>query len=82
MKIKGINVEIQKGWYNKTKLQPDRKTHIIDTSKQYPIYELAIRKCYYDIESKEEVVEEVITDLEEVIEQLKRIKQKGREEER
>ena len=76
-----MNIQIQKSWYNKTKLQSDGLTHIIDTDKKYPIYNLEIEKYYYDMNNKEEVLEKIITDLEEVIEHLKRIKKNEREEE-
>lgn len=79
MKINNMDIQIQQSYYNKTKLQQGGVTHTIDTSKKYPIYNLEIRKGYYDID-KEQVLEMVIADLEEVAEHLKRIKE--REEER
>ena len=46
----------------------------IDTNKSYPLYELNISKNYFDIEDKEEVVTQIISDLENLIAKLKELK--------
>lgn len=71
----GMNMIIQKSWYNKTKVQEDGITHIVET-EEYPMYILELQKLYKTQASKEEVIEQIILDLESAIEQLKRMKQK------
>lgn len=70
--------------YNKTILQEDGITHIVDTSKDYTAYELTITERYCR-EDKREVVECVIKDLdrlkEKLIEILAQDKRKNEERE-
>ena len=75
MKINDVLVNIQKSWYNKTKVAEDGVTHHIDTSTQYPLHHLNISKTYFDIEDRLDVVDEVIKDLTEVIEHLQHMKE-------
>lgn len=56
-----IDVEIRKTWYNKTIVQEDGITHIVDP-KQYIAYQFGMAKNYF-LEDKKEVVKEVIKDL-------------------
>lgn len=71
----GMNMIIQKSWYNKTRVQEDGITNIVET-EEYPMYILELQKLYKTQTSKEEVIEQIILDLESTIEQLKRMKQK------
>lgn len=71
----GMNMIIQKSWYNKTKVQEDGITNIVET-EEHPMYILELQKLYKTQASKEEVIEQIILDLESAIEQLKRMKQK------
>lgn len=75
-----VEIEIHKTWYNKTMVQPDGITHIVDTSTRYTAYQFGLAKNYYDIDSKEEVIDEIIEDLQTTIEELKLLKQKSKEE--
>ena len=68
-------VNIQKSWYNKTKIAEDGITHHIDTSTQYPLHQLSISKTYFDMNNNIEVVDEVIKDLTQVIEHLQQMKE-------
>lgn len=70
IKIGDVLLQLEKSYYNKTIVQPDGITHIVDTSKSYPYYQLGIAKNYFDINSKEQALSEIITDLKDVIEQL------------
>ena len=76
----GMNMIIHKSWYNKTKVQEDGITHIVETEEN-PMYILELQKLYKTQNTKEKVIEQVILDLESTIEQLKRIKQKSKEKE-
>lgn len=69
-----IEMEIHKTWYNKTKVQPDGITHIVDTEHQYPVYQFGMAKNYFDIEDKGEVVDCIIADLRSTIQQLEQLK--------
>ena len=70
MKINDIQIEIKKSWYNKSQLQEDGITHIIDTEHQYPIYQFGLAKNYFDIEEKSDVIRTIIKDLEGIIQTL------------
>lgn len=75
----GMNMIIQKSWYNKTKVEEDGITHSVETEK-YPMYIVELQKLYKTQTSKEEVIEQIILDLESTIEQLKIMKQKEENE--
>ena len=47
MEINGVQIEIKKSWYNKSQLQEDGITHIIDTEHQYPVYQFGLAKNYF-----------------------------------
>ena len=70
MKINDMQIEIKKSWYNKSQLQEDGITHIIDTEHQYPIYQFGLAKNYFDIEEKSDVIRTIIKDLEGMIQTL------------
>ena len=70
MEINGVQIEIKKSWYNKSQLQEDGITHIIDTEHQYPVYQFGLAKNYFDIEEKSDVIRTIIKDLEGIIQTL------------
>ena len=70
MEINGVQIEIKKSWYNKSQLQEDGITHIIDTEHQYPVYQFGLAKNYFDIEEKSDVIRTIIKDLEGIIQIL------------
>ena len=70
MKINDMQIEIKKSWYNKSQLQEDGITHIIDTEHQYPVYQFGLAKNYFDIEEKSDVIRKIIKDLEGIIQTL------------
>ena len=70
MKINDMQIEIKKSWYNKSQLQEDGITHIIDTEHQYPVYQFDLAKNYFDIEEKSDVIKTIIKDLEGMIQTL------------
>ena len=70
MEINGVQIEIKKSWYNKSQLQEDGITHIIDTEHQYPVYQFGLAKNYFDIEEKSDVIKIIIKDLEGMIQTL------------
>ncbi len=74
MKINNMDMHIQKGYYNKSTVEPDGITYKIDTSKQHSLYTFNLRKVYFDA-SKEETLSSIIEDLQEVINTLKKVKE-------
>lgn len=70
MKINDMQIKIKKSWYNKSQLQEDGITHIIDTEHQYPVYQFGLAKNYFDIEEKSDVIRTIIKDLEGMIQTL------------
>lgn len=79
MNINGIEIGIHKSWYNKSIVQEDGVTHIIDTEHQYPVYQLGLSKNYFDIDDKNEVVDSIISDLKQVVEKLEQLKESEKE---
>lgn len=77
----GVEIEIHKTWYNKTVIQPDGITHIVDTSKQYTAFQFGLAKNYFDAETNDEVVDEIIKDLQSTIRELEMMKQKHQRQE-
>ena len=63
-------VQLKKSWYNKSQLQEDGITHIIDTEHQYPVYQFGLAKNYFDIEEKSDVIKTIIKDLEGMVQTL------------
>ena len=88
MEINGVQIEIKKSWYNKSQLQEDGITHIIDTEHQYPVYQFGLAKNYFDIEEKSDVIRTIIKDLEGIIQTLgellgkEEVKEKDSEQEK
>lgn len=72
----GIDLVIRKSYYNKTKVQEDGVTQVVDTDTQYPLYQLQVSKSYFDTDSESEVVDKIIDDLQISIEILKKIREK------
>ena len=70
MKINDMQIEIKKSWYNKSQLQEDGITHIIDTEHQHPVYQFGLAKNYFDIEEKSDVIRTIIKDLEGMVQTL------------
>ncbi len=79
MNINGIEIGIHKSWYNKSIVQEDGVTHIIDTEHQYPVYQLGLSKNYFDIDDKNEVVDSIISDLKQVVEKLEQLRESEKE---
>lgn len=75
MRLKNnMELEIHKTWYNKTKVQDDGITHIVDP-KQYVAYQFGMAKNYFD-EDKIVVIDNIIRDLQSTIQELEELKQK------
>lgn len=72
-------IQIQKSWYNKSHIQEDGTTHIIDTEHQYPVYQFGMAKNYFDIEDRTVVVDSIISDLKGVITRLEQMKQQEKD---
>lgn len=72
----GIDLVIRKSYYNKTKVQEDGVTQVVDTDTQYPLYQLQVSKSYFDTDSESEVVDKIIDDLQSSIEILRKIREK------
>ena len=76
----GMEMEIKRSWYNKTKVQDDGVTHIVDP-KQYIVYQFGMAKNYFDAESKQEAVQQIIDDLQSTISQLQEVLKQDKEQE-
>ena len=74
-----IHLEIQKTWYNKTKVQEDGVTHEVDPT-QYTAYQFGMAKNYF-IEDKSEVIRQLIKDLRYTAIELERLLEKEQEKE-
>lgn len=72
-----VEIVIHKTSYNKTIVQPDGITQIVDTSKRYTAYQFGMAKNYYDCGTKEEVIDSIIQDLYSTIEELTKTKSKS-----
>lgn len=79
MNINNLEFHIKKSWYNKSYLNKNSKIMEVNTNKSYPLYELNISKSYFDVEDKEEVITQIISDLENLIAKLKELKEKNKE---
>ena len=76
--INGMTIEIQKTYYNKSKVQEDRITHIIDTEHRYPVFQFGMAKNYFDIDDKNELLNILSKDLKDIASELeKQIEEKG-----
>lgn len=67
-----MEIEIKKSWYNKTKVQPDGVTHIVDP-EQHTVYQFGMAKNYF-LEDKNRVVDELIHDLKDVTQHLEQLR--------
>lgn len=75
--INGMTIEIQKTYYNKSKVQEDGITHIIDTEHRYPVFQFGMAKNYFDIDDKNELLSILSKDLKDIASELeKQIKDK------
>lgn len=61
--INGMELEISKTYYNKSKVQEDGITYIIDTEHSYPVYQFRMSKNYFDIDNKNDLLKLLIDDL-------------------
>lgn len=71
-----LHVDIQKTWYNKTKVQEDGITHIVDTDTQYPMFSVQLFGWYKDIDNKNDLIDAIVSDLQETIKSLEQSKEK------
>lgn len=80
--INGMSIEIQKTYYNKSKVQDDGVTHIIDIEHKYPVFQFGMAKNYFDIDDKNELLKLLVTDLKDITSELEKQidKQKEKEE--
>ena len=72
IEINGVLIEINKTWYNKSQVQEDGITHIIDTEHQYPVYQFGMAKNYFDIDDRNELLQSLVQDIRSVVDQLER----------
>lgn len=79
--INGMSIEIQKTYYNKSKVQDDGITHIIDTEHRYPVFQFGMAKNYFDIEDKNELLKLLVTDLKDITLELEKQIDKQEEKE-
>lgn len=70
--INGMELEIVKTYYNKSKVQEDGVTHIIDTEHNYPVYQFGMAKNYFDIDDKNDLLELLVDDLRNVANELEK----------
>lgn len=70
--INGMTIEIQKTYYNKSKVQEDGITHIIDTEHRYPVFQFGMAKNYFDIDDKNELLNILSKDLKDIASELEK----------
>lgn len=70
IKINDAHLQIVKSYYNKSKIQEDGITHIIDTEHQYPLYQFGLAKNYFDIEDKNDLLGSLVNDLRDIASEL------------
>lgn len=70
--INGMTIEIQKTYYNKSKVQEDGVTHIIDTEHNYPVYQFGMAKNYFDIDDKNKLLSILSKDLKDIASELEK----------
>ena len=70
--INGMELEISKTYYNKSKVQKDGITHIIDTEHNYPVYQFGMAKNYFDIDDKNDLLELLVDDLRNIANELEK----------
>ena len=74
MNINGVEIQIKKNWYNKTKVQDDGITHVVDPT-QYTVYQFGMAKNYF-MENRIDVLNGLISDLEQVTQHLIKMRDK------
>lgn len=79
--INGMSIEILKTYYNKSKVQDDGVTHIIDTEHRYPVFQFGMAKNYFDIDDKNELLKSVVADLKDITSELEKQIDKQEEKE-
>lgn len=62
LKINDMEIEIHRTTYNKTVVQEDGITHIVDPTP-HTVYQFGMGKNYFDIEDKSDVTRAIISDL-------------------
>lgn len=76
--INETSIEIRKTYYNKTVVQEDGISHIVDTEHRYPVFQFGLAKNYFDIEDKNELLKLISKDLKDIASELeKQIEEKG-----
>ena len=70
--INGMELEIIKTYYNKSKVQEDGITHIIDTEHNYPVYQFGMAKNYFDTDDKNDLLELLVDDLRNIANELEK----------
>lgn len=70
IKINDAHLQIVKSYYNKSKIQEDGITHIIDTGHQYSLYQFGLAKNYFDIEDKNDLLRSLVDDLRDIASEL------------
>lgn len=70
-----LNLDIQKSFYQKTKVQEDGITHIVDTEHEYPMYAVQLFGWYKDIDNKDELIDQIKKDLQSTLESLDKMKE-------
>lgn len=73
MKINGMEIEFEKGFYQASKVKEDGITHIIDTEHEYPFYQVSMFKNYFNIKDETELATELIKDLKGLITELEQL---------
>lgn len=80
--INGMTIEIQKTYYNKSKVQEDGITHIIDTEHRYPVFQFGMAKNYFDIDDKNKLLSILSKDLKDIASELEKQIEEEKEVER
>ena len=70
--INGMELEIIKTYYNKSKVQEDGITHIIGTEHNYPVYQFGMSKNYFDIDDKNKLLSILSKDLKNIANELEK----------
>lgn len=79
IEINGMQLEIAKTYYNKSKVQDDGITHIIDTEHNYPVFQFGMAKNYFDIDDKNDLLELLVDDLRNIANELEKQIDKDKE---
>ena len=74
-----MQIGIKESWYNKTTIQEDGVTQVVDTSKTYPLYQVQIMKNYFDVDMYS-LLPEIISDLQQIISKLQEIQKQENKE--